>query len=328
MAQEFSHPFNASFDEEGMPILNEDGEPDRLYDANDEAHADAIKYTDGVYLVPATNLKVYENGGMSVVVRQGSAIIAGRKYELWDGDMELDVPAAHASYPRKDIVVLRLDVTEAVKAINIIYRAGTAANNPTAPALLRTSDQWELLLAEIEVLAGAKTVTQSKIHDTRYEGLCGVSSYRGNPLDLTDIFNQFDTFLAEQIVAWLNRGIKADADFATFLQKIRNEFDALKSIIETWQAGLNANITRAAGFNFDNLANQMGCTKTTTFSGGQQIETIVFTGSGAKSAERITDYTALTTTETLYDSDGSETVIRTSTVQTSFKDGTIEEVVR
>ena len=78
---------------------------------------------------------------------------------------------ADGVYPRIDRVVVKLNIID--REIVLAVLTGTPSASPTAPLLTRTSDVYELCLAEIEIPQGAVTV--GEITDTRLDTeLCGL----------------------------------------------------------------------------------------------------------------------------------------------------------
>jgi hypothetical protein len=112
---------------------------------------------------------------MNVLVGTGTVMVQGRFCEN-DAALTLAVTAAHATYPRIDRVVVRLNASPG-RTIDIVVKPGTAAPEPAAPALTRTAETWELSLAQIRVEAGATSILSAKITDERGNSLlCGVAA--------------------------------------------------------------------------------------------------------------------------------------------------------
>ena len=319
MAMEFSFPFEATYDPEtGMPELNGQGEPDRLYGATEDAMRWEVFFGDGVFPNPANNLKVDAYGGMSVVVRMGTATIRGYAYRLYDEDMIIAVPAAHTSLGRKDIVVVALDMLD--RSVKVEYKAGTPASNPQEPPLVRTQDRTELKLAIIVIDANTTTVSQSAIADTRYNaGVCGISSFNGAPIDVTGIYNQFQTYLTEQIALWNSIRNTQESQW-------QNQTDQIQTAWNTWFATIHVDLQTYAIFNFDNLAALPGVERSTVFGSTTMTETIKISGTSITVATRATDFNTMISKETVYGSD-SVTVIRMTQTTTTFPGGEISEVV-
>ena len=111
--------------------------------------------------------------GMTVSVAAGRAWIEGYLY-LLDAPKTLTISNADASNGRKDIVVLRLDLTTRTITVQVIE--GTPSAAPTAPAITRTADIYDLELAEISIPAGTSAITQALITDKRLDDtVCGVT---------------------------------------------------------------------------------------------------------------------------------------------------------
>lgn len=107
------------------------------------------------------------NSNMTVVEAAGTAIIRGIYYNN-SASNTLTISAADPTNPRIDIVVIHADLSAKTVAAKVI--TGTAAPSPTAPALTQTSTVWELPLAQIAVAAGATSLSNSNVTDTRTYG--------------------------------------------------------------------------------------------------------------------------------------------------------------
>lgn len=102
--------------------------------------------------------------GMSVSVASGGAWIRGFYYET-DAPVSVTIAAAHATLPRIDRVVARLD--RSANTITLEAITGTAAAVPAAPALSTTDDLYELLLADVAVPAAAGVISGGNVTDRR-----------------------------------------------------------------------------------------------------------------------------------------------------------------
>lgn len=180
---EKSFPFDA---------VNVDGAPDRVFYSADFASMFEKFFVNGVYPNPSDCLQVMASSGMVVKVRPGSGYIKGRVYTN-DADIDIAINTANANYNRKDIIVLRLDLTD--RGVKVLYRPGTAAANPIAPELVRTDDIHDLKLAEVFVGSGASVIQQSNITDSRLDNtVCGYVDNTIKNVDTTTIFNQYQDF--------------------------------------------------------------------------------------------------------------------------------------
>ena len=145
---------------------------DRIYDAADFAAYFGSLVSNGVFYMTATNLQVSPSIGLAVIVAAGSAWINGYRYENTD-DLNLPLTTANGSNPRIDRIVVRL--SQISRSVQIAVVDGTPAATPVAPALTRTSDVYELCLADVLVPTAATSIVSNNIVDTRLNtGICGL----------------------------------------------------------------------------------------------------------------------------------------------------------
>lgn len=132
--------------------------------------------TDGV-------LKVSAVGGMSVDVAPGYCWINGC-FGKAETSENLDITLASGTYARIDRIVARLEY--AARSIYLDVITGTESASPTAPAITRDSNVYELGLATVHIPAGALEVTADMITDTRMDdAVCGgVIARTGDKLSL------------------------------------------------------------------------------------------------------------------------------------------------
>lgn len=138
----------------------------------------------------STDLQVVAVSGMNVKVKVGEGIFADKWAKL-DADLPFTVPTAHVTNPRIDSIVVKIDNSEDVRAGSIIYKQGTAASNPTPPALENTVYVKEFRLCNIRVNANATSITQANITDTRPTSECGFVSNLLADSDVTALFAQW-----------------------------------------------------------------------------------------------------------------------------------------
>jgi len=158
----------------GIFDVSDPQNPDRVYSAAllsrilSKHIRDGIVHGDGGELA----VTVTDPPAMTVKVATGTAMVQGRFCEN-DAALTLSVPAAHATYPRIDRVVVRLNASPG-RTIDILVKKGTPAPSPVPPGLTRTPETWELSLAQIFVAAGATMVQAANITDERRDAtLCG-----------------------------------------------------------------------------------------------------------------------------------------------------------
>lgn len=174
---------------------------DRLYDAQDWADYFRQIIGNGVYPNPSNGLKVESlYGSMVLTVHIGSAFANGRFY-LQKKVFEFSVSPAHLTLGRRDIVVCRHDAIN--RTMQVIYIQGTPSSLPLTPSIIRTDDIFDLQLCEITINPNALSITQANILDTRLNSaVCGIVHGIVDQVDTTDIFNQYESFLNQQIALW------------------------------------------------------------------------------------------------------------------------------
>lgn len=148
-------------------------------------------YRSGVSIDDSGSMTLKVTGGTGAVsVATGFAIVLG--YYFYNPTARSLTVSAPASNSRIDRVVVRLD--KAAKTVSLAIRAGTAAASPSAPALQRSGDIYELSLAQVRITsAGAITVTDER----PVESVCGAI----RPKNLTGYQDMIDTF-QEQWQHW------------------------------------------------------------------------------------------------------------------------------
>lgn len=174
---EFSGFFDAHF-------VN--GAWDRQYLAEHFAKYFASFVSNGVFGGKSSELIVRqaEVANMSVKVMEGLAFMNGYLYEN-DSELFLPIDTADGVLNRIDLVVLRWNGSERV--IRLAIKKGTPAGNPSVPLLTRNADIYELKLAEVYIKAGATSITQDRITDTRLDTeLCGFVTAAVQSIDTTE----------------------------------------------------------------------------------------------------------------------------------------------
>lgn len=139
------------------------GDP-RKYQAQDFASYFSSVLQNGVIRENGqTGLKVTNTTGMNVSVDIGAAIIKGHLYQnTTPKPLVVGLPDATAN--RTDRIVLRLDLTNAVRDINAVVKRGTASG---PPALQRDETIYEISLARIYLPMNTSSITAANITDER-----------------------------------------------------------------------------------------------------------------------------------------------------------------
>ena len=170
---------------------------DRVYDADSFSTWLRKFFTSGVF---EGELAVTAAEGMAVEVGSGYANVDG-KVRFFNSPQTIALSPANSTYPRIDtIAVERNDVD---RKIVLKYITGQYSGNTPSP----TERQWgngvyQLVLAQIYVGAGATSISQANISDTRPDSsLCGYVVGTVEEIDLSQILAQSQ----EQFAEWFDR---------------------------------------------------------------------------------------------------------------------------
>ena len=159
------------------------------------------------------NLSVTSNGNMTVNVADGVGWLANADADgtvFWNdtkeqtgSELKLTVPLANAVYPRIDRVVVTWATVDYSVKPSIEILSGTAASNPTAPALTNNTLKRQISLAQIYVGAAVSKITAANVTDERLDStVCGLVTDWVS-VDTTTMQQQFKEFL-QQIKEELN----------------------------------------------------------------------------------------------------------------------------
>lgn len=214
---------------------------DRVYDADSFSTWLRKFFTSGVF---EGELAVTAADGMTVEVGSGYANVDG-KVRFFNSPQTIALSPANSTYPRIDtIAVERNDVN---REITLKYITGQYSGNTPSPA----ERQWgngvyQLVLAQIYVGAGATSISQANISDTRPDSsLCGYVVGTVEEIDLSQILAQSQ----EQFAEWFDRmKDQLSEDAAGNLQL---EIDSINDVLYDPEAG-GAHFRM--GLTVDNLA--------------------------------------------------------------------------
>ncbi|MDE6181744.1 MAG: hypothetical protein K2F59_00880 [Eubacteriales bacterium] len=282
-----------------------------------------------------TCLQVTHSGQMKVKIDEGIANIQGYIFILEKDSngryYEIEVEEAHNQYDRIDRLVLRLDKTEQKRSIEPIILRGVASGSPVPPTLTRNSLVYDLSLAQIRVKANTLVINSSNITDERFnEDVCGlINSILG--LDSSVWQQQFDNFMASIRVENGELNDQFLREFEKFKEHMQQQIDDKENEIEEWYTSVKLDITKLQSFDFDNLAELKGTTKTTKIlSNGGVEEKILMTNGGTNVAKRVTEKLTngdIRTITTVYERNGVD-VMKMATILTKVNaDGSVTEVI-
>lgn len=201
---------------------------DRVYKAEDWAWYFSTFIKNGVFPNAQNNgLQVVIGEGMQVFVKAGFGFINGYAFRN-EQDYALTLETADGALNRYDRVVLRWDL--AARAMYIAVLKGTVSAKPTARAITRSNEIYDLVLADIYIGKGVLSIQTANITDQRYNSsLCGIVTGVIEQIDasvLTQQFNDFFTSYNKQVLTEYQNylsTISADEQQAT---KKLEEFEA------------------------------------------------------------------------------------------------------
>lgn len=168
---------------------------DRTYKAEDWAEYFASFIGNGVFPVPSTGLQIVAGNGMNVTAKAGKAWINGYFYNNTN-DLTVALDTADGQLNRIDRIVVRWDLTNRI--ISTEVKSSQFSASPTAPALQRDADIYEIALADVYVGAGVTSITQGNITDQRLNtSLCGVVAAVVDQIDTTEFNAQLQAWFTE-----------------------------------------------------------------------------------------------------------------------------------
>lgn len=238
---------------------------DRVYDANDFSEWLKKFYTTGVF---NGDLKVTAAGGMTVSVSSGYVNIEG-KVKFFSTPTTLTLATASGTYGRIDTVVAECNYTD--REIKLKVVTGTYSTSPKATAPVRTAAAYQLVLAQIDVPAGATEITQKNIADKRMDSnVCGLVTGTVSQIDFSTVKAQFDSWF-DDVKGTL------DSDAAG---NLKNQIDAANEKIDT----LNSSLARL--YPVGSIYLSTNSTNPATFIGGtwEQIKGRFLVGVGSVEA--------------------------------------------
>lgn len=216
---------------------------DRTYSADDMNKPYKRLISNGVFATPAgepsTDFQVLASSGMVINVSPGSGLF-GNKWVENTAYIAITVPGNSSAYSRMDSVLVQVDLRQSGRVASIVYRTGTAASVPVAPAINETADVYEYRLANIQVPAAASSITQARITDARGTDECPWVTSLIKQVDTSalmlqwqaaynayfnEITNAFNAYIAEKQAAFDDflEGLTEELSVATNVVVLRSE---------------------------------------------------------------------------------------------------------
>lgn len=239
---------------------------DRTYRAEDWAEYFASFIGNGVFPVPSTGLQIVVDNGMNLLLKAGKAWINGYFYNN-TSDLTITIGTADGQLNRIDRIVVRWDLTNRIISAEVKSSAYSAS--PTAPALQRDADIYELALADVYVGAGVTAITQSNITDRRLNtSLCGIVAAVVDQID-TEAFNaQLQAWFAEYqslsaaeyntLVSYMNSlKLQGNTQYDAFEQHMADFEAQAAAEFNSWFNGLQEVLDENAAANLMNITNAL-----------------------------------------------------------------------
>ena len=181
--------------------------------------------TPGLFNITGEDFEVKIAGGMNISVGNGLAFlktssdgIGGIVYSPKD---ETTLTATVATnYTRYDYVAIRYDKSS--NTCGIVYQEGTQSR----PTPIRNLEQYELILAIVNLKASAGEITQEMIQDVRLnENYCGLTVDTLTKVPTQELYDQFQSFY--------ERIQKENEEFQNSNnEKFRKWFDSLEETLK------------------------------------------------------------------------------------------------
>ena len=239
---EFSFPFDSE-------LIN--GKQDREYYAADFARYFEAFISSGLFMDTDTSLQVIANGDMTVTLKPGKMMINGYRYDNTD-DIIIQIPAADGILNRIDRIAITW--SNADRDIHCTAQKGEYSYDPVAPECRRTAEYKDYVVADIYVKAGAISIAQRDITDTRLNTkICGLAN-PFNEIDTSKLYDQIQdalkAFKEEQEAGYLewDQAMK---------EKYDNYFSETAETVNAWFTLIKGQINKDAAINLQNQINAL-----------------------------------------------------------------------
>lgn len=200
---------------------------DRKYSAEQMSTYFEGLVSDGIYENIGDKFVVTAGTEMTINVGSGRALIKSHWIKN-DAVLSLTLDAADVQLPRIDLIVLRLDLNETGRNVDVAVKKGTPAERPIPPAVSVGTTVYELVLAAITVNKNTTEILQRNISDRRGSSQCGWVTGIIKQVDTSDLFLQWQT-------AYENYYAQATAEFNAYMAAKQTEF-------ENWFSDLTATL--------------------------------------------------------------------------------------
>lgn len=273
---------------------------DRMYDADSFSLWLEHFFTTGVF---TGELEVTADGSsMDIAVATGYANISG-KVGMFESAQSFTLDTADASYGRIDNVVVECNYSDRKIIVKVV--TGTPASSPVAPTPTRDESAYQLVIAQIAVAAGAVTISQANITDTRTDSdLCGVVTGTVDEIDFDQIVAQFNSYFSQF----------KSSNAQSFLDWFEDMKDQLsEDAAGALQLEIDEEELRRQGFESGTTVFNADGSITYTDEDGSETTT-VFNANGSITTTKVdSNNVQLATSTTVFNDDGSITVTASRT---------------
>ena len=203
---------------------------------------------------------------MNVTVRAGKAWINGYFYQN-TGDLTVQLATADGQLNRIDRIVVQWNLTN--RTITTKVKSSGFSASPSAPAVQRDADIFELVLADVFVAAGVTAITQSRITDQRLNtSLCGVVAAVVDQIDTAAFNAQLQAWFAEyeslseeqynSLASYMaSLKLQGNVQYDAFEQHMADFETQAEADFNTWFDGLQAVLDENAVTNLTNITNAL-----------------------------------------------------------------------
>ena len=168
---------------------------DRRYNSAEFVQYFANFIGNGIFADPADGMQAYSKGGMTVGIKPGKCFVNGRAGYA-DGEDSVTLDYGEEGTHRYDAIVVRLDLTAAVRDIHIDVIRGDDADtlaNAAKPEPIREGARYDLILAYVAIGEGATSIDDTVIFDVRPDNnVCGFVTGTIDHIDTTALFKQYE----------------------------------------------------------------------------------------------------------------------------------------
>lgn len=211
---------------------------DRVYSAETMSNPYTRLISDGIFPAPvgsnSSDFKVTANGeDMEITVAAGDGIFWSKWFKLTQAQA-ITIDSNDTEYTRIDSIIV--EINNNLRLGRVIYRTGTAAENPVPPELVSTGYIHEYRIANIEVGSYATSLDDSVIFDRRGIETPFCASLI-QTLSTQELFTQWDQLYS-------NYFEQTKADVAAFLRELTEELTVSMSIDEV----VNSTTLDVAGY--------------------------------------------------------------------------------